>query len=210
MSTVDFYGLFHFKSIQPFPENTSATDFYAQIYKELAISKPKGWKYFSGDSLHKAYWRTIFCDSIGHSRIISRQSRYEWREYVRKVERKLMNIVPKTLISVSSRAAKESYDRRMGRSFHELESNLPCNSSYNFCTTAQDYFAIVPCEALSGDLVCALAGGHVPYILRRVAQNHEEDSVVLIGPAYVHGFMDGRILELRDKERFQQELFTLI
>ena len=40
-----------------------------------------------------------------------------------------------------------------------------------------------------GDLVCVLAGGRVPYLIRPV--NDEDNEAQFVGEAYVHGIMHG-------------------
>jgi hypothetical protein len=48
---------------------------------------------------------------------------------------------------------------------------------------------LAPKEAIAGDLIVVLLGGHVPFVLRKVGASY-----VLIGSAYVYGFMDGEAL----------------
>ena len=54
------------------------------------------------------------------------------------------------------------------------------------------YLGIGPCETEQGDLVFILLGSDTPYVLRRHSQ---DDTLRLIGEAYVHGIMDGEAME---------------
>ncbi|KAL3419459.1 heterokaryon incompatibility protein [Phlyctema vagabunda] len=54
------------------------------------------------------------------------------------------------------------------------------------------YLGIGPSETELGDSLFVLLGGEVPYIMRR---NNEDKKWRLVGEAYVHGIMDGEILE---------------
>lgn len=57
---------------------------------------------------------------------------------------------------------------------------------------AGNYIGIGPRETKEGDLVFILLGADTPYILRRHSQ---DETLHLIGEAYVHGVMDGEIMK---------------
>ncbi|KAK1822028.1 hypothetical protein LTR12_003552 [Friedmanniomyces endolithicus] len=52
--------------------------------------------------------------------------------------------------------------------------------------TENGYLALLPEEAVEGDLIVILRGGRLPFVVRPQAHGFR-----LIGPAYVHGIMDG-------------------
>jgi hypothetical protein len=56
----------------------------------------------------------------------------------------------------------------------------------------------------AGDVICVLLGGSVPYILRPI-----DDSYILIGEAYVHGIMDGEVLEAVSRQEYALEWISL-
>jgi hypothetical protein len=56
----------------------------------------------------------------------------------------------------------------------------------------------------AGDIVCVLLGGSVPYILRP-----KDDYYILIGEAYVHGIMDGEVLEAVNRGEYALEWISL-
>lgn len=64
-----------------------------------------------------------------------------------------------------------------------------------FATTRGEYIGLVPLAAQEGDLVVVFYGATVPYVVRRV-----ENGYILVGDAFVHGFMCGEALERRDLE----------
>lgn len=71
------------------------------------------------------------------------------------------------------------------------------------CITDSGYFGLIPWYSEEGDLVCCLAGGSVPYVLR---QSDDGDDFKLIGECYIHGVMQGEALrgaQLEDLEVFQ-------
>ena len=89
--------------------------------------------------------------------------------------------------------------------------NLFCSSlfrdcvmdSYSFCSTERGYMASILGDVEPGDMVCILHGSHVPLILRSARESDSPNDVpsvageayALIGPAYVHGIMDGEVME---------------
>jgi hypothetical protein len=46
-----------------------------------------------------------------------------------------------------------------------------------------------------GDCICILGGGNMPFILRQVEGHGGDIAYQYIGQAYVHGIMDGEIME---------------
>jgi hypothetical protein len=66
----------------------------------------------------------------------------------------------------------------------------------SFATTRKGYMALVPRKATPGQLVCMLRGGNVPFVLSRRGDGYFE----LVGEAYVHGIMDGKIVHSAQKE----------
>jgi hypothetical protein len=60
------------------------------------------------------------------------------------------------------------------------------------CRTTKGYIGWVPSRAKSGDQVCIIAHGAVPFIIR---PNEEDGCYKLIGESYIHGVMIGEYLE---------------
>ena len=59
-------------------------------------------------------------------------------------------------------------------------------------------------KAKPGDVVCVLFGGRVPFSLRKV-----EDHYNLVGETYVHGFMDGRAVDLANRSELETVDFCI-
>jgi hypothetical protein len=68
-----------------------------------------------------------------------------------------------------------------------------------FALTSAGYFAMVPEKTLVGDIVCIIYGGEIPLVLRKDLIDAGNKKYQLIGPAYIHGFMDGEALLMQDK-----------
>jgi hypothetical protein len=61
-----------------------------------------------------------------------------------------------------------------------------------FSVTKDGYMALVPREAIIGDVVCVFQGIAVPFVLRPVAG--AVDNYELVGPCYCHGIMMGEVV----------------
>lgn len=59
-----------------------------------------------------------------------------------------------------------------------------------FFTTTGGLIGLGPRSMQSGDRICILSGGRVPYVLRKEGTHHR-----LVGESYVHGLMEGQALE---------------
>ena len=66
------------------------------------------------------------------------------------------------------------------------------------------YLGLIPFETERDDLVCVLLGGEMPFILRP-----EGSYYTLVGECYVHGIMDGEVLEAAQDGSIQLQEFCL-
>lgn len=67
------------------------------------------------------------------------------------------------------------------------------HESTHLAVTDNGYLALVPYGTRSGDQICFIDGAMVPLIVRPRAHQFE-----ILGPAYVHGLMDGEVLQMQD------------
>lgn len=68
-------------------------------------------------------------------------------------------------------------------------------------------FGAAPAEAQKGDLLYTLMGCSVPVVLRSTTRAAEFE---LVGECYLHGFMDGEALALRDGDKVTASEFKLV
>jgi len=71
-------------------------------------------------------------------------------------------------------------------------------------TTKGYFMSSSSCNVIEGDIICILLGGSVPYVLRR-----KDDHYILIGEVYIHGIMDGEVLEAVSRQEHQLEWISL-
>jgi SpoVK/Ycf46/Vps4 family AAA+-type ATPase len=74
-----------------------------------------------------------------------------------------------------------------------------------FFVTRQGYMGVGPNCLGKGDIVCVFLGGKVPFVLHR-----EHSEYLLLGESYVHGIMEGEIIEEVARGERHIEEFTLI
>jgi Heterokaryon incompatibility protein (HET) len=70
-------------------------------------------------------------------------------------------------------------------------------------TTARGYIGVGPAAMKDGDLVSVLAGGFVPFVLRK------REYWALVGEAYVPGIMRGEAVEVAKKEGLSTKIFEI-
>ena len=70
----------------------------------------------------------------------------------------------------------------------------------SFITTKKGYFGLAQQNTKTGDEVCILRGGCVPFMLRRRDEKYHE----LGGEVYLHGVMDGSFVLLAKKEQLKE------
>ena len=80
-----------------------------------------------------------------------------------------------------------------------------------FIITEGGKMGIAPPETYPGDLICVLYGGRVPYILRlnKSSPLRGPARYFFLGECYVHGCMEGEVIENHRRCNMPSELFTL-
>jgi len=87
--------------------------------------------------------------------------------------------------------------------FYENAARTVC-SARSFFTTENRYMGIGSNAIQNGDVVCVLLGGRVPYILRPQDKHYR-----LVGAAYVHGVMDGEVIEELRQGNMKEQVFEI-
>ncbi|PQE27849.1 Heterokaryon incompatibility protein [Rutstroemia sp. NJR-2017a BBW] len=74
-----------------------------------------------------------------------------------------------------------------------------------FCCTKNGYVGLVPPGTRIGDVVCVLFGMQTPVVLRKIEDGESDlgDKIIyeLVGECYIHGIMDGEMLEAGFEKR---------
>jgi hypothetical protein len=75
-----------------------------------------------------------------------------------------------------------------------------------FITTNEGNIGMASCRVAKGDQVCILLGCNIPLVLR---QRENEPYHEVIGECYLHGLMNGEIMNELDNRKFKIEEFIL-
>lgn len=127
-------------------------------------------RYPSGGSYEEAFWRTCTCD-VYVPRHLGSHSR------PRRI----------TTVEDEARAKDQLAHGAYGRG---------TNPATTFFISHQGYIGIGPQDSQVGDVVYVLFGGHVPFLLRELPEVQQgRGSHTFVGYSYVHGIMDGEVLE---------------
>ncbi|KAI0161714.1 hypothetical protein GGR52DRAFT_137006 [Hypoxylon sp. FL1284] len=121
-----------------------------------------------------------------------------------------------TLSSRISATISRSKVGFMKRVYKFVPHVMKATALRRFFISRQGYIGLAPLGTEVGDLVCVLAGGRAPFIVRPVQQSegdHQATSKAvcrLLGDSYVHGLMDGAAAKLVDDGILQVKNFELI
>jgi hypothetical protein len=151
--------------------------------------------------LFEAFWRTTIADSTNDR---TRPSPDAYHGYLRwKYALSLQCGIAPTSVFEDIEQYAEQYRNPMDNTLAKMVDwfNTMLITSWNraFCVTRNGMVGLVPGGALSGDLVCLLPGGAVPYVMRPRVSGGECE---LVGESYFHGVgaIEG-VKQLRNEER---------
>ena len=168
-------------------------------YKEVYACKLQ-WKdqalgsktYPGGDDPVDAFWRTLLFDTGVRDRFTAKDL-----PRIRKAFQQWS--------STSVDNTSEGYQSEDERMFDRM------STLWRFSITKKGYFGMVPVHSQVGDRVCVMFGVAVPLIIRQVGSpDSSERRHVLVGPAYVHGIMDGEIMDRLAEREVVEEVISLV
>ena len=77
--------------------------------------------------------------------------------------------------------------------------------------TSKGYLGLGPALLQAGDLVCVLAGGAIPFVLRQDSRSSpSKRRFTLVGEAYVHGTMHGEVAQQCAAKNSSTVSFTIV
>ncbi|KAI0861412.1 HET-domain-containing protein [Xylaria cubensis] len=156
--------------------------------------------YPTGGTILDAFWRTLCFDTS-----TSVDSSQSGLRYQRAVPHDRVIHDTFWFISLLSLYGRPKHDRLCG----EFQDNLGANVfsqrvnrtilDRRFFLSEKGYIGLAPDNVNEGDMICVLAGGRLPLILRDASTTSKR----LVGDAYVHGIMDGEAVAEVNEESFQ-------
>ncbi|KAH7063939.1 heterokaryon incompatibility protein-domain-containing protein [Paraphoma chrysanthemicola] len=152
-----------------------------RLVQEFRSSHPSRVTYTDGESWKSAYWRTMVGDLL-------------MAEFpVQRVEDRHEPFVKDLL-------GQEYLDD----STNLWESVCGMIPNHAFFITLSGYIGIGPARTQPGDEVWIFHGGKVPFVMRRTGVSkaiERQETLNLVGDAYVHGIMDGQAMEVKHEAR---------
>lgn len=151
--------------------------------------------YIGSGEFFNAFWRT----AIANEAFEAREEIGGEKEVVkaREKDREIAEVVF-GLRDFPKDVAKGDFVNPFGR-------RLSCYSTNRrMAVSRKGYLGLVPFETELDDLVCVLLGGDMPFILRR-----QGPYFTLIGECYIHGIMNGEVLDAAQDGLVQLEEFSL-
>jgi hypothetical protein len=194
------------------------TDFYsinASIFiswYRLAETALPSQDYISSGTLDDAFWRTLCADySLTSIRTTERLKKNHRAAYNRWWQLQLK--IDTYGSAVGTEMTLESYLDNSPKEVLEFDGSVmtaTCNR--RFFISEKGYIGLAASNAAPGDKIAVLFGGKVPYILRRNEHESSEASETtwtFLGDSYVHGIMDGEVIESLERGEVTKELITL-
>jgi len=127
-----------------------------------------------------------------------RKHRADFDTYRLAVRRKASPALDKNLINLTTQRSKAD--------LHSFSARILYGNGRRFACTNSGYFGLVPFFAQPGDVWCIFPGMKVPLILRR----REDGRYYLVGDSYIHGVMQGEVMEQLKEDKLKAEDILLV
>jgi hypothetical protein len=152
--------------------------------------------YSNGQTKFDAYWRTLMFDATSLKRL-QQHELDGFRNAFQSILNGSSELFP-------DQQTQDFWSNKQQIIISFGAGTIPCN----FGVTRNGLMAMVPTGTQEDDIVAVLYGGRTPFILRPRLENNGEYH--LVGPAYVHGFMDGEAFTWRDAGGLMEREFILV
>lgn len=152
-----------------------------------------------------AFWRTLLVDQGNYFglRMLPEEMQHFRDEYLIWTGRHRR----KDSLHLNDPTSPTNFEARYSFVFDNMHDSL---RGYTFAVLDNGYWGIIPSVAKKGDSICVGLGLDVPVVIREV-ENSESESLLysFVGPAYIHGVMDGEILEDIEAGKLHQQLVRI-
>lgn len=205
---------------QPTPANYWGSELQATIrdWQDIAVTSKL---YKQEDTAIDAFWRTLLRDYAADTDVIigtriNAIERIDMR-YADHYRELYYLWLGGNLVDYSSRReAAEDIRRNTSKRFQKILELDQVLKGYCFFITEKGYMGVVLGPAHVGDSACIVDGSCVPLILRpsgsdveKLESCLEQRPHILVGTAYVHGIMDGEILEAVERGEAKKAVIFL-
>ena len=174
-----------------------------------------GVEYSTGGTLENAFWRTICADIMPHAPDPAKLEPEPYKNDLRAVDKdyQVYRLWWHEVEATSQIHARSRIEFMDGLSIKSSVSAFDYQVSYStlfrrFFISEKGCIGLAPVGAEPGDRISVLFGGRVPYILRE-NQTDNPSNWTFIGDSYVHGIMDGEVIEKLEAGEVKSEVITL-
>lgn len=142
--------------------------------------------YPSGTDLTDVLWRTL----IGNLTNRKKRAGNDYREYF-------------DAHASDSQDDNDMSEREREKAKEFIDAVRRKSRTRRLAITGRGYFAAVPEESMVGDWICMFHGHRHLFAIRE----HQKDKFMYLGPSYVHGLMDGEVLQA---EWYKKQMISLV
>ncbi|XP_014552763.1 hypothetical protein COCVIDRAFT_109463 [Bipolaris victoriae FI3] len=173
-------------------------------YVELALKSKQWHKYLiSGTSVYKAFLNTLLAGRDGSGALAPTIDHEEAFGLILDSTTGQTPSLPGQTISTRRQKGHFTLEnlktRKPARTLEDLQTALRAALSMRrFAVTKEGYFTLVPRGAQIGDEIAVFDRACVPFVLRRKNSDSAQNDFELLGEAYVHGVMEGEIMNVDD------------
>ena len=162
--------------------------------RSLAIARsrvPDPYPFQKGQSFEEAFWRTLAGDVYDTTRPAPADLAGAYRQWVD---------VHDELAALCKDPATASFptDDAFWRRVHDIgvwgNAMGKCTNGRRVCVTRDGYLGCVPASAEPQDEIFVVTGAKTPFVVRE-AKESEKRAYRIVGECYIHGMMDGEVLE---------------
>ncbi|KAH7161049.1 heterokaryon incompatibility protein-domain-containing protein [Dactylonectria macrodidyma] len=163
-------------------------------WRELVPNKEE--EYIGGGSAIEAFWRTVTFDLLLTD-----------RDYLAGAPDRRDTRLPRGAAEMPPTTAEEEAEVREGIvDAPPPKTVLEKLGERRFFVTKTGYFGLGPASMRAGDIVCVLRGSFFPTVVRP-ATNH---CYTIVGECFVHGIMDGEMVDSVNKGKSTWQPFSFI
>ena len=168
--------------------------------------------YISSGTLDNAFWRTLCMD---YAQTSDKRTERSKENRLAAYDRWWQLLKIHTCDSEVGMARNGTFILNISKSKGVLDFDFcVMTSTWNrrFFISEKGYIGLAPSNAAPGDKIAVLFGGKVPYVLRRnepASSGTSDTTWTFLGDSYVHGIMDGEVIESLERGEVMKELITL-
>ncbi|RGP78862.1 hypothetical protein FLONG3_3061 [Fusarium longipes] len=156
----------------------------AVLRKWRSMLPQLGVYHHTGESFSTAFWRTVLVDIKQGEYHKSPSAMWD-----KRLDKDDIRSIPHLDTPEGTEKMLKTWSACMRREYRKLRIIKQVHR--RLVTTDTGYIGLGPPDVEVGDSICVLMGGSVPYVLRQ----NTDDTWCYIGECYVHGIMDGKVVD---------------